>query len=97
MDLKREFEMLNERYFDEALIEKSVQLAQKYAEHYQALQLTQPNVSGSNYLVKYKKKIESGHPLLNDEIITVTEIVKVFDVMEINSLFKNIVDVKQIF
>jgi hypothetical protein len=44
MDLKREFEMLNERYFDEALIEKSVQLAQKYAEHYQALQLTQPDV-----------------------------------------------------
>ncbi len=44
MDLKKEFELLNSRYFDEALIEKSVQLAEKYADYKQALQLLQPDV-----------------------------------------------------
>jgi hypothetical protein len=67
--------------------------------HYKALELRQFAVSGSNlqqYLVSYKKTIESSHPLLNDDIITVSQIVEVSNPIEINSLFKNIVDVKRI-
>ena len=65
MDLKKEFELLNSRYFDEALIEKSVQLAQKYAEHYHTLQLQQTGVKQSVFysivdngslLEKFKEK-----------------------------------------
>ena len=67
--------------------------------HYKALQLRQCDVSGSNpqqYLVSYRKRIEAGHPLLNDEVIIFSEIVEVKNPIEINSLFKNIVDVKLI-
>ena len=56
MDLRKEFELLNSRYFDEALIEKSVELAQKYAEHYHSLQLQQGGVSSS--VLIYNKRLE---------------------------------------
>ncbi|ELI6456047.1 hypothetical protein RRM46_002286 [Flavobacterium psychrophilum] len=49
------------------------------------------------YLVTYRKFIEAPHALLDDEIITTSKVVEVKNPLEINELFKNIVDVKRIF
>lgn len=99
MDIKKEYEKFFERKKNDLCVHDAEDVI-AFAEHYQALQLQQTGVSGSNlqqYLVRYKKLIEAPHALLDDEIITVSKVVEVSNAIEINDLFKNIVDIKRIF
>lgn len=48
------------------------------------------------YLVRYRKVIEAPHALLDDEIMTISKVVEVTNVVEINDMFDNIVDIKRI-
>jgi hypothetical protein len=45
-------------------------------------------------LVKYKIYQDAPHPLLDGEWVEKSEVVKVSDLTEVNSMFKNITDVK---
>lgn len=45
-------------------------------------------------LVKYKKRKEAPHPMLDDYYITKSKVVEVEKATDINDLFKNIVDIK---
>lgn len=45
-------------------------------------------------LVKYRKTISAGHALLDDHVITKTEVVKVSDLLDLNDMFSSIEDVK---
>jgi hypothetical protein len=98
MDLKEE---IRDYFYNKlSTIEEDIANVIAIAEKHQTLQLQQTGVRGSNlqqYLVRYKKIIESPHPLLDDEIITVSKVVEVSNAIQINDLFKNIVDIKRIF
>lgn len=98
MDLKEE---IRDYFYNKmSTIEEDIANVIAIAEKHQALQLRENAVSGSNlqkYLVRYKKLIEAPHALLDDEIITVSKVVEVSNAIEINDLFKNIVDIKLIF
>ena len=100
MDLIHQIESLRhdiENSLETDVIKISVRLIQMKD---QAIQLLKSNTEGNDlkqYLVTYRKVLEAPHPLLDDEIITASEIIEVSGAIEINNLFKNIIDVKRIF
>lgn len=99
MEIQRALDELKTLKIDYDL-ELGIDFEKAQAEIDQAFKLQQTGVNGSNlqqYLVSYKKRIEAPHALLNDEIITVSKVVEVSNAIEINDLFKNIVDIKRIF
>jgi hypothetical protein len=71
------------------LIEHSKPMAEQYYdENIKAKNITK------KVLVKYKIYQDAPHPLLDGEWVEKSKVVKVTDVTEVNSMFKNITDVK---